>query len=226
MTVGVSQQASWNSTSQKVIAGCVVISLLVLISGVALTILKSFGTTPLIFFCTGGGLLGVSIIYELVLSIRNSSQPNTSIPNPIEVNSQIKKQSSQNTQESSSRSQTISLKQLADDEVKTVIFSVLTETEEERKEAIVLLAQLGEKKSNEDHVRERLYKFADKSVIIKHLIDTLPHFKELLTSLDSGMVYDTLTDYATKLTNESKMIQIFLLLDDNHRCTLLRTHIK
>ena len=226
MTVGLSQLASWNPTSQRVVAGCVFISLLVLISGVALTILKSFGTVPLILFCSGGGLLGASIIYGLILCVKNSSQPKASIPSPVVENSQIKKQNSQNAQESSSRSQTISLKQLTDDEIKTVIFNVLTESEEERKEAIVLLAQLDEKKSDEERARERLYTFTDKPLIIRYLIDTLPNFKELLVSLDSGMVYDSLTDYATKLTNESKIIQIFLLLDDHHRAALLRTHIK
>lgn len=219
MVEGISQLSTWNTTSQKVVAGCAIIALLVLISGVALAILKSFGTNPLILLCTGGGLLGSSIIYGLILCAKGPSQTHSSTQSSINQNSQT-------VHKSSSQSQTITLNHLTDDEAIAVIFSVLTETDKERQEAITQLAQLGEKKSNEDKARERLYTFVDKSAMIKHLIDTLPRLKELLDSLDSGMVYDCLTDYAKKLSNESKIIQVFLLLDDAHRCALLRTHIK
>jgi hypothetical protein len=218
MVEGISQLNVWNSTSQKVVVACAVAAVAILISGIVLTALDSFGRDPLILFCSGGGLLAVSIIYSLVLCAKSSSQPEGS-------NVSSTNKGAQTVHVSSSSPKKISLGQLTDDEASTVIFNVLTETKQERQEAIELLAKLSEK-SNEDRVRESLYRFADKPTVIKHLIDTLPRFNELLVSLDSGMVYDILTEYGKNLKNESKIIQVFQLLDDAHRCALLRAFIK
>jgi hypothetical protein len=195
MTESISQRASWHSVSQHILVESLLTSAVLLAFGVALTILKSFGTIPLVLFCTGGVSLGASMIYSLISCVKRSSPPHTI------------------------------LSQLSDDEVQRVLVTVLTQTREEREESCRQLAQLGEHKSNEERARAWLYTFTHQGVMIGHLIDTLPRLQEFLQALDSRPVYDSLTDQAKKLRNTSRVTQIFLLLDDVHRCALLQAHI-
>lgn len=199
---GVSGLTVWSPASKTVVASVALTSLMVVATGVALVVLQFHQIISFSICGTGGALLSASILYSLVLSVKECSNSSfKSVKCPI-------------------------LDQLNGEEMEALIFDVLTETDEERKEALDQLSQLSQQKSKEDTAREYLYRFSNRSLILQHLIEAVPNLKAHLTALDSDMIYECLTNYAMGLTNTNQITQVFLLLNDAHRCTILNRVIE
>ncbi len=117
---GISPVTSWNPKSRNVAIGSSAIGLGVLVTGVALTVLKLYGNTPLILLSSGGAFLGSAITYGLILKIKQS-RPSENIPAKECAPALPEK---------------VLLDQLENDQLETLINTILTETKEDRQQAI------------------------------------------------------------------------------------------
>lgn len=191
----VSKLSSWNPTSQKVLAGVISAALIVLVTGIALIILKSSSVATALA-TTGGTLLTASVIYGIIVFIKKNSTSSS-------LFSQLNKE-----------------------EMESVLFNLITETDDERKLAITTIDQLGINKTLEDTTRQTIYRrYHTQQAIIQYLIHAVPNLKSHLDNLKSIQINDSLTNYALQLNSLDRIKSVFILLDGEHRCLLLQKFI-
>src|SRR5262245_22675431 len=136
----ISQLTTCNPTSQKVVGTSLFLGGAILITGIALTVLKL--QNGLIVLGTGGAFLSLSAIYGMILYAKKDSRYA-----PLEKDSLFS--------------------QLDSSQIEMLIFSALTETKEEKATFLADLSKKVEEKSIEEKAQESLYRLPDSSLIIK-----------------------------------------------------------